>query len=69
MNRMTLNNNMIKRILSPEEYRRYIRSPYRIVMNLDMQKYEIHGFQDGSILHCLDLQDVKIWFKCISEGR
>lgn len=68
MTKIYLEKETIMKLLTPKAYWNYLHSPYTICKvlyifkgdNLDL--YEIHGFGDGSVLHCLTQEELNSWF-------
>lgn len=67
MAKIFLEQETIKRLLTPKAFYNYLHSPYTICKVLgffedDPDLYEIHGFGDGSALHCLTQDELNSWF-------
>lgn len=67
MTKIFLEQETIKKLLKPKAFYNYLHSPYTICKVLPFFKgdpvlYEIHGFGDGSVLHCLTQEELNSWF-------
>lgn len=67
MIKIYLEQETIKKMLTPKAYWNYLHSPYTICKVIGFFKdepdtYEIHGFGDGSALHYMTKEEVNTWF-------
>ena len=67
MMKIYLEQETLKKMLTPKAYWNYLHSPYTIfryvpVFKNEVALYGISGFCDGSKLHYMTMEEVNTWF-------